>query len=131
MASSVIVGRIDAAFSSAAEPPQPELSPELSPELRPELTPEPTPELSPELTPELVRAIDEEIVHRQASRVPWRRLEMCFKWLRVQEYLVLQGVQPGDVVHADVRTLLRDGRLGDVEYNAADARVTRLGVHGM
>lgn len=118
MASAAVVERIHAVFSAGG--------PNAGAEPEPSVPADESSESS-----ELVQAIDAEINQRQASCVPWRRLELCFKWLRVQEYLSRMGVRPGDDVHADVRRLLQGGGLGGLEYDAASARVTHLGVHGM
>ena len=58
----------------------------------------------------------------------WRKLDACFKWRALQDYLRSLGVREGDPAYVRARELLRGGKLaaGVVEYDACAARITRV-----
>lgn len=79
--------------------------------------------------PDLKVFIDREIVERLAKNVSWNKLDSCFKWQRVMEHLEGMGVTADDPRIQDVRSLLKKGLLVDVDYDAVEKKVLRLG-HG-
>ena len=71
--------------------------------------------------------IDVEISKRiGAPNMTWRKLEVCFKWRALQEFLRARGVPEGSENHALVRRLLQAQELTDVEYDAATRAIVRI-----
>ena len=70
--------------------------------------------------------IAEEIAHR-ISVSPWRKLEACFKWQKVKEFLLSKGATTDDPRAYHLKTLLMEGALNQcVEYDTAEQRIVRL-----
>jgi hypothetical protein len=67
------------------------------------------------------RMIDEDISDCKTG-MPWRKLDTCFKWTALQEYMLACGVTPGDEAYATVRRLLQARDMAGVEYDS-DRRV--------
>ena len=76
---------------------------------------------------ELDRFIDGEIDQRLgAPNMTWRKLETCFKWRALQEYLTQLGLPLDDPAFAQARELLRAHELTSVEYDAPSRAITRI-----
>jgi hypothetical protein len=86
-------------------------------------------ECNPDTMHHLDEYIDREIEARLSKAVSWKKLEPCFKWIRVKEYLQAAGINDDDPRIRHVRELLRSNKLGQVEYDACQRKVIRLG-HG-
>jgi hypothetical protein len=71
--------------------------------------------------------IESEIETRMGRSVSWSKLEPCFKWVRVKQYLAAAGVTENDPRVPVVREMLRANKLTQVEYDAHRRKVVRLG----
>jgi hypothetical protein len=68
----------------------------------------------------------DEIAHRIAVS-PWRKLEACFKWQKVKEFLLSKGATTDDPRAYHIKTLLMQGALhACVEYDTANQRIVRF-----
>lgn len=75
----------------------------------------------------LDRFIDNEIRDRVgAPNMTWRKLDACFKWRALQEYMVARGVTAGGAAFAQVRGLLQERQLDAVEYDAGARKIKRI-----
>lgn len=75
----------------------------------------------------LDRFIDNEIRDRVgAPNMTWRKLEACFKWRALQDYMVARGVTAGCAAFAQVRGLLKERQLDAVEYDAGARKIKRI-----
>ena len=91
--------------------------------------PEPTPFHEGELV-ELERFIAGEISERMGrANMTWRKLELCFKWTKLKEFLMRRGLAEDSPQGSLVRGLLRARQLTGVEYDARGKAVVRLN-HG-
>lgn len=71
--------------------------------------------------------IQHEIGQHLSKPLSWRRLESCFKWRRIADYLWEEHGLAEDSAHAlEVCALLRKGRLNNVEYDSSARRVLRI-----
>lgn len=86
------------------------------------------PEKSEAMT-QLHSFIDREIEERMAKVVSWKKLDLCFKWIRIREYLQTTGVKEDDPCIRDLRELVESNKLPHIEYDTEQQKVTRLG-HG-
>ena len=79
---------------------------------------------------EIERFIVAEISDRIGRvNMTWRKLELCFKWTRLKEYLLRRGLGE-DSPHAELlRGLLKARALTSVEYDARSRAILRLN-HG-
>ena len=71
----------------------------------------------------LEREISERI---SRANITWRKLELCFKWAKLREYLGRRGISADSDAAGMVRSLLRDKQLMNVEYDARGQVITRL-----
>lgn len=61
-----------------------------------------------------------------ATHMTWKKLDMCFKWQMIREYLSKRQVLEGDPRYAYMRGLLLGGNLTDVEYSRSEKRINLL-----
>lgn len=70
--------------------------------------------------------VTEEIAHRIAVS-PWRKLEVCFKWQKIKEFMLSKGATTDDPRAYHIKTLLTNGALNQcVEYDTTEQRIVRL-----
>lgn len=76
---------------------------------------------------DLERFIDGEIRDRiGAPNMTWRKLEACFKWRALQDYMAARGVASDSATFSRVRDLLRAQQLTAVEYDARSHAIRRI-----
>ena len=76
---------------------------------------------------DLERFIDGEIRDRiSAPTMTWRKLEACFKWRALQDYMAARGVASDSATFARIRDLLRSQQLTAVEYDAKSQAIRRI-----
>lgn len=76
---------------------------------------------------ELEAFLEQEIAERiSRSNMTWRKLELCFKWAKLRDYLGRRGLGTDSDAAQMVRSLLRDKQLLDVDYDARGQVVTKL-----
>ena len=79
---------------------------------------------------ELDRFIDGEIRDRiGAPNMTWRKLEACFKWRALQEYMSARGITSTNAAFSQVRGLLQERQLDSVEYDASSQKIRKIN-HG-
>jgi hypothetical protein len=68
----------------------------------------------------------EEIAHRIAVS-PWRKLDVCFKWQKIKEFILSKGATTDDPRAYHIKTLLSNGSLNQcVEYDTTEQRILSL-----
>ena len=73
--------------------------------------------------------IDREIAQRLAKHPTWKQLELCFKWQKTVEYMESCGIKDtGCETFLRVKEMIRSNKLKDVEYDASNGKVVKLGV---
>lgn len=70
--------------------------------------------------------IDQEISARLASFTSWRRMDMCFKWRRVVEFLRTKGVQDDEAYVRHLKDMIRRNELPKVQYDAVRGVILSL-----
>ena len=71
--------------------------------------------------------LEREIAERISRvNITWRKLELCFKWAKLRDYLGRRGIGADSDAAGMVRSLLRDKQLMNVEYDARGQVITRL-----
>lgn len=66
-------------------------------------------------------------IMQKISASPWRKLDTCFKWMKLKEYMLSKGALVDDPRVIHVKTLLSDGVLKScVEYDTANLRILKL-----
>ena len=76
---------------------------------------------------DLERFIDGEIRDRiSAPTMTWRKLEACFKWRALQDYMAARGVASDSATFVRIRDLLRSQQLTAVEYDAKSQAIRRI-----
>lgn len=69
----------------------------------------------------------DEIAHRIAATTSWRKLDACFKWQKIKEFLLSKGAMTDDPRAYHLKTLLMQGDLQTcVEYDSDQQRIIRL-----
>jgi hypothetical protein len=59
-------------------------------------------------------------------KMTWKKLDMCFKWMLLRDYLSVRKIPDNDKRSNHVRDLLRGGFLQCVEYNNGECKVVRI-----
>lgn len=61
-----------------------------------------------------------------APSMTWKKLDMCFKWRMVRDYLADRSIHQGDTRYEHMRFLVQRGGLTGVEYARTEQRIKRL-----
>jgi hypothetical protein len=70
--------------------------------------------------------VAEEIAHRIAVS-PWRKLDVCFKWQKIKEFILSKGATMDDPRAYHIKTLLSNGSLNQcVDYDTTEQRILSL-----
>ena len=81
--------------------------------------------------PDLDKFIDREINVRLTKNVGWKKLEMCFKWKHVMEFLRDRGVAGDAALISRIRTAMTSSDpsgLDDIEYDTHLHRIVKIGL---
>jgi len=71
--------------------------------------------------------LSDEISKRlSAPSMTWKKLDMCFKWRMIRDFLLERDVCEDDARYSHLRNMIKQGMLMDVEYNRAEQKINKL-----
>lgn len=78
------------------------------------------------LTPDDVDGFVNEEIDQRMTKLGWKRLDICFKWMALQRYMDKKQCAVGSEMYKRIKELLQGQQLMNVEYDSISQSVIRI-----
>ena len=78
------------------------------------------------VSPEDVDEFVNEEISKRVSKIGWKRLDICFKWMALQRFMESRRCSAGSDMYNRIKQLLQTQQLLNVEYDSISQNIIRI-----